>query len=129
MNPPPAANRYLKQGILPCTAGDTIKMNIATPWAFKPTTAHQHSNFPIHGFVEKYQNGLHHAAYLLAGSDGANLIEMISDALSREIMPSRRTMGLISQLCRNRSISKAAPEIIRKKRAKEIGVYHPRSQC
>jgi hypothetical protein len=73
-------------------------MNIVTPWALKPTTPHQHSNFPIHGFVEKYHNGLHHAAYLLAGGEGANLVENISDALGREMMPSRRTMGLLSKL-------------------------------
>jgi|TARA_R110002012_G_scaffold320749_1_gene545394 hypothetical protein len=98
MSPPPAANKCLKQGILPCTAGDTIKMNIVTPWALKPTTPHQYSNFPIHGFVEKYHNGLHHAAYLLAGSEGAHLVEMISDALSEEMVLSRRTFGLLSAL-------------------------------
>ena len=73
-------------------------MNIATPWALKPTTEHQHSNFTIHGFVEKYHDGLQNAGYLLAGNDGVSLVENISDALSREMMPSRRTMGLLSKL-------------------------------
>ncbi|WP_162617621.1 hypothetical protein [Yoonia maritima] len=98
MNPPPAEKRCLKQGTPPCTAGVTIKMNIATPLALKPTLPHQQAVFPIHGFIELNRDALHHAARLLGGCDGAHTVDQISDALSRELAPSRRTSDLLKQL-------------------------------
>lgn len=98
MNPPPAENIRLKQGITPCAAGDTIKMNIATPMALKPALPHERANFPIHDFIEAHQCALHHAAHLLGGKEGAGLVDMVADALSRELLLSRRTIGLLRQL-------------------------------
>jgi len=98
MNPPPAENRYLKQGTPPCTAGDPIKMNIVTPFALKPNSLHEPPIFPIHAFIETHQGALQNAAYLLSGSAGASLVNNITDTLSREWVPSRRTIGLLSDL-------------------------------
>jgi len=98
MNPPPAEKRRLKQGTPPCTAGDTIKMNIATPLALKSTLPHQQAVFPIHGFMDLNRDALRQAARLLSGCDGAHTVDQIFDALSRELAPSRRTAGLLKQL-------------------------------
>ena len=98
MNPPPAEKLRLKQGITPCAAGDTIKMNIATPLALKPALLHERANFPIHEFIEAHQCALHHAAHLLGGKEGVGLVDMVADALSREMSLSRRTIGLLRQL-------------------------------
>lgn len=73
-------------------------MNIATPLALEPTSPHQRAILPIHGLIETHQNALRHAAWLLGGSDGANLVDKISDALSRELVPSLRTIGLLIRL-------------------------------
>ena len=73
-------------------------MNIATPFARKPNFPHEPPIFPIHAFIETHQNALQHATHLLGGSDGASLINNITDALSREWVPSRRTIGLLGQL-------------------------------
>jgi hypothetical protein len=73
-------------------------MNIATPLALKPTLPHQHAVLPIHGFMELNRDALRQAAGLLSGCDGAHTVDQISDALSRELAPSRRTAGLLKQL-------------------------------
>lgn len=73
-------------------------MNIATPLAFKPTSPRHQATFPIHRFIEEHQDALHHAAHLLGGKAGADIVHKISGALSRELAPSRRTAGLLKQL-------------------------------
>jgi len=73
-------------------------MNIATPLAFKPTPPREQAIFPIHRFIVEHQDALLYAAHLLGGSAGADIVHQISGALSRELVLSRRTTSLLSQL-------------------------------
>lgn len=48
-------------------------------------------NLALHAFFSEYRDALEHSADLLAGSHGRNLVDAITDRLSLEPVPSRRT--------------------------------------
>lgn len=73
-------------------------MNIAAPLGFKPNSSKERVESPVHRFFERHQNALYHAAHLLGGSDGANLVSKAAEALRRELALSRRTVGLLNQV-------------------------------